>query len=146
MLRTTISKTMSTFRQSLDSYDDRPTAMTRYLKHYGWHFNKALFEYAASLMYKGNEEHVEPCTKQKVDELLKRYGVEVKNNILHDAAYVATKCKADNLGGSVPDEHHMVLYVKETLDDADGPDGMAMAMWYAKMCRAGIGIDWEDML
>ena len=137
-------------RQSLDSYDDRPLAMKRYLKHYGWHFNKAMYEYAASLMFKkgkdGKEERVEPYTKQQIDELLEGYGVDVRNNILHDAAYVATKCKADNLGSSVPDEHHLALYVKDTLDDVDAPDGTVMAMWYAKMNRAGLGIDWEEML
>lgn len=137
-------------RESLDSYDDRPVAMKRYLKHYGWHFNRALYEYAVSLMVKkskdGREERVEPYTKQQIDELLEGYGVDVKNNILHDAAYVATMCKADYLGSSVTDEHHLALFVRDTLDDADAADGAVMAAWYAKMCRAGIGIDWEDVL
>lgn len=138
-------------RQSLDSYDDRPPAMTRYLKHYGWHFNRKLYEYAASLMSGKGEEEKEkeedpPFTKKQVDDLLAKYGVAVQNHILHDAEYVAMMCRSDYLGRSVPDERFLAYYVRDTLDDADAPDGAVMVQWYAKMCRAGIGIDWDEML
>ena len=46
-------------RPSLDSFDSMPTYMRKYLQNYGWHFNKALYEYAVSLMRKDNSK-IEP--------------------------------------------------------------------------------------
>lgn len=92
------------------------------------------------------ERPVKPFAKQAVDELLKKYDVEVQNNILHDAAYVATMCRADYLGSSIPDEQHLALFIKDTLDDPDAPDGTPMTRWYATMVRAGIPVEWSEML
>lgn len=138
-------------REPLDIRDRRPEEMEAYLSHFGWHFNKKMCEFAVSLMKKmnpstGKKERIEPISKEKVDELLTRYGIKLENNVLYDYVYCTNQCKADTFKSSVPDEAHMALYIKDMIDDPDAPDGMAMCMWYAKMNRAGEPVEWDEML
>lgn len=137
-------------RKSLTQYDEYPTAMLDYLRHYGPHFNKKLCEFAVSNMYKigtdGKKRKIVPYTKEKVDQLISAYGVIIENSQLHDATYVANMCKADFLGTSILDERHLVLYIKDVLDDIDATDGLVFNRFYADMCYTGIAIDWEEML
>jgi len=56
-------------RAALDSYDDMPKYMRKYLQNYGWHFNKALCQYAVSLMKKGGKP-LEALTKEYIDKAL----------------------------------------------------------------------------
>ena len=138
-------------REPLDIRDRRPEEMEAYLSHFGCHFNKKMCEFAVSLMKKmnpqtGKKERIEPISKEKVDELLARYGIKLENNVLYDYVYWANQCKADTFKSSVPDEAHMALYIKDMVDDPDAPDGMAMCMWYAKMNRAGEPVEWDEML
>lgn len=132
-------------RQSLDLYDERPKAMTNYLKYNGWHFNKKTFEFAVSKMKK-NGQTINPLSKEKVDELLKKYGIQLNNNELYDHVYVSAMCQADFLGSSITDEMHLALYIKDVIDDEDAYDGIVFNRWYADMCKKGIPIDWEEML
>lgn len=138
-------------REPLDIRDKRPEEMEAYLSHYGWNFNKKLCDFAVSLMKKTNQatdkkERIEPIPKEKVDELLLKYGLKLENNVLYNYVYWANQGKADLLKSSVPDEQHLALYIKDMVDDPDAPDGMAMCMWYAKMNRAGEPIEWDEML
>ena len=138
-------------REPLDIRDKRPEEMEAYLSNFGWHFNKKMCEFAVSLMKKlnpstGKKERIEPISKEKVDELLTRYGIKLENNVLYDYVYVANMGKADYLKSSVADDARLALYVKDTIDDFDAPDGMVMCMWYAKMCRAGEPVEWDEML
>ena len=55
-------------------------------------------------------------------------------------------CKADFLKSSVPNEQYQALYVKDTIDDPDAPDGTTMRRWYVTMIAAGIPIEWDEML
>lgn len=137
----------------LDMYLPRTPEMNAYLYAHGWHFNEKMEKFAASLMTKRNpstekEEQIDEYSKEHVDEMLKRYGVEVKrkNKSLWDYVYIANDCQANCLKSSVPDEQHLALHIKDMIDDVDAPDGMIFAMWYAKMNRAGIPIPWEAML
>lgn len=130
-------------------YDDYPEAMLIYMRHYGPHFNRKLYEFAVGRMTKeedGKEQKVKPYTKKDIDEILSLEGIELKNNQLYDAAYVATMCKADFLGSSIKDEKHLALYVKDVIDDIDAEDGIVFNRWYADMSYSGIAIDWETML
>lgn len=125
--------------------------MKAYLSNFGWHFNKKMCDFAVSLMKKVNsatnkKERIDPITKDKVDELLTRYGIKLDNNALYDYIYVANMCKADFLKSSVPDEQHLALYIKDTIDDPDAPDGTTMRRWYATMIAAGEPIEWDEML
>ena len=120
--------------------------MKSYLRNYGWHFNKKAYEYAVSLMRTRNKERMKPISKEDFDAEMKKYAITLENDVLYDGAYVRCMGKSDLLGSSIPNDQYLAIYVKDVIDDADAPDGMVFAQWYAKMERSGIGIDWEDML
>ena len=126
----------------LDTYDDRPSSMKRYLKYYGPHFNKKLCQFAVSKMNHGKE----PVQKEKVSEILQRNGVILKNNELYDFVYVYNMGNNDFIGSSIIDETHLALYVKDVIDDKDGYDGIVFNRWYADTVTQGIPIEWDDML
>lgn len=129
----------------LDIYDDMPKYMKKYLQNYGWHFNKALCDYATSLMYK-NGKKIEPLSKEFVDKLLSDNNVKLSKNIGHDYVFVANMCKADYYGSSIIDEKHFALYIKDTIDDEDAGDGTTMRRWYATMIACGLMIDWQEVI
>lgn len=136
-------------RVNFTQFDEMPEAMVAYMRHYGPHFNRKLFEFAVSLMAKesnGKKVKVTPYTKDQVKNMLESNGVTLSNDQLYDSSYVANMCKADFLGTSVPDERHLAMYVKDVIDDPDGYDGIVFNRWYADMCYTGIAIDWEEML
>lgn len=136
-------------RTNLTQYDEIPQAMVAYLRHYGPHFNKRLFEFAIShmtMMENGREVKLRPYTKEEYKSILAKYGITLKNDQLYDGQYVACMCRADFIGSSIPDEAHLAKYVKDVIDDVDGYDGIVFNRWYADMCYTGIAIDWEDML
>ena len=133
----------------LTQYDIKPEGMINYLRYNGPHFNKKLLDFAVSKMTKkvGNtEQKIIPVVKEKIDTMLKQYGIELKNNQLYDYLYVANMCKADFLGSSIADERHMALYVKDVIDDDDAYDGIVFNRWYSDMCRKGIIVNWEEMI
>ena len=135
----------------LDIYDDMPRAMQAYISNYGWNFNKRACEYAVSLMRKkggGSEEGepIEPWTKEQVDKLLKKYGLQLENDVLHNATYVCNMALADYYKSSIPDEVHLAMYVKDVLDDVDGTDEMPFRSWVQKMLALRKPIEWEDMM
>lgn len=138
-------------RVNFTSYDEYPEAMLVYMRNYGPHFNRKLFEFAISKMKIYDESRdttkkSNPISKQDVDNILRNYSINLKNNQLYDAAYVANMCKADFFGSSITDEKHMALYIKDVIDDVDAIDGMVFNRWYADMSYMGIAIDWEEML
>ena len=136
-------------RDNFTRYDEYPEAMLAYLRNYGPHFNRKLYEFATDKMmkvYEGKKKKIVPYKKEDVDTIMKNYGIEVNNAQLYDCAYVASMCKADFLGSSVIDDRHLAIYVKDVIDDVDAPDGLVFNRWYADMCYMGIAIDWEEML
>lgn len=132
-------------RLSLDIYDTRPEAMTAYLRYYGWHFNRKMFDFAVSKMYKNNVP-IQPLQKDRIDTLLKSQNIVLKNNQLYDYVYVANMCKADFMGSSIVDEEHLAKYIRDVIDDEDAYDGIIFNRWYADMCKKGIPINWEEMI
>ena len=131
----------------LDNKQRFPSGMESYLELNGWHFNKKMCEWASSKMYKrlnGNKEFITPYSFQSFEQLLKQY--DVKLEISYDAVYIANMCKADFLGSSIPDEQHLIKYVKDVLDDADNYDRMPFTRFYADCIGQGISIPWEDLL
>lgn len=137
-------------RENFTAYETMPEDLAIYLSHYGPHFNRHAFNFAVSNMYKtddtGKEESIKPYTKKEVDDLINSYNIKIKNNHLYDAAYVANMCKADYLDDSVPTEAHLVKYIKNTLDDPDGMEGLTFNRWIADMKWLGIPIPWEEFL
>ena len=132
-------------KPALDIYDDMPKYMRKYLQHYGWHFNKALCDYAISLMKKGGKK-LEPLTKEYVDKVLQQNNITLSKNIGCDYIFVANMCKADYYGSSIVDEKHFALYIKDTIEDEDAADGTTMRRWYATMVANGQMVDWEDFI
>ena len=136
-------------RDNFTRYDEYPEAMLIYLRNYGPHFNRKLFEFAVNKMTKwidGKEQNIVPFTKENVDNILTNNGISVKNGQLYVCAYVANMCKADFLGSSIIDERHLAMYIKDVIDDIDAPDGLVFNRFYADCCYKGIAIDWEEML
>lgn len=116
------------------------------LKVVGPHFNKKCCDFAVSQMYKDEDEEFKPFEKGEVEELLRAYGVKVKYAQLEDTTYVANMCKADYFEGSVPTKQHVAMYIKETLDDPDGCEGLVFNRWIGDMKWLGIAIPWYDFI
>ena len=136
----------------LDIYDDyRPKAMTAYLRHNGWNFDKKAYEYAVKGMRKinpatGKKERIEDPTKEKVDEILKRYGIVLEHNKGYNYLYAFAMGMSDYYKSSIPDEQHLALYVKDVIDDPDNKGGNVFRKWYADCIAKGDPVDWEDLL
>ncbi len=134
----------------LTQYIPRPHAMTAYLRHYGPHFNSNLVEFAVRKMKKkdssGKIKRITPWTKEDVEALLTEADMELENDNIHDAVYVANMCKADYLGSSIEDKEHVARYIKDTLDDDDAAEGEVFECFLAKCDRRGVTVDWEDMI
>ena len=133
----------------LDSYASYPSGMEEYLSNYGWHFSKAMCDWAVSNMYtteNNKRKYIEPITKSKLDEMLKRYSVKLQNDNGYDAVYVANMCKADYLGKSVKGEEGLIQFIIDTIEDPDGYDGMVFTRFYADCIGSGNPIIWEEML
>ena len=136
-------------RTNFTQYEEYPKAMLIYMRNFGPHFNRKLFEFAVSKMVKkvnGEKRKITPYTKEEVETILSMHGIQLDRNQLYDAAYVANMCKADFLGSSITDENHLAKYVKDVIDDVDADDGIVFNRWYADMSYTGIAIDWEAML
>lgn len=133
----------------LDSKDSFPTGMKQYLSYYGWHFSKAMCDWAVSMMYKRNaankKEYIQPLTKEQVNTLLNNQNIKI-NDSTYDYVYIANMCKADFLGSSIADDKHWALYVKDVIDDQDSYEEMPFTRFYADCIGKGIPIYWEDML
>ena len=133
-------------RENFTAYEVMPEDLAIYMSHNGPHFNKACCEFAVKQMFVNEDEEFTPFNKQQVDGFLQSYGVKVKNNKLYDAVYVANMCKADYFGDSVPTEQHLAKYIKNTLDDPDGIDGLTFNRWIADMKWLGIPIPWDEFI
>ena len=133
-------------RENFTAYETMPEDLAIYMSHNGPHFNKYACKFAVDQMYKDEDEEFKPFTKEQVDGFLQSYKVKVKNNHLYDAVYVANMCKADYLGSSVPTEEHVAKYIKDTIDDPDGAEGLVFNRWIADMKWLGIPIPWEEFL
>lgn len=124
-------------REDFTDYDIKPEGFVNYLRYYGPHFNKKLCELACDYLLKHD------YTKEKVDQLLKAYGIELKDAKLHDAVYVANWCKSVFYGSSILDEKHLALFLKDIFEKEGD---LVFNRWYADMAKKGIPIEWEDMI
>ena len=137
-------------RENFTAYEVLPEDLLIYLSHNGPHFNKKCCEFAVSKMYKededGEEEEITPITKKEVDAMLSAYNIKVKHNKLYDAVYVANMGKADYLGSSIINEEYLAKFIKDTLDDPDGAEGLTFNRWIADMKWVGEPIPWDEFL
>ena len=137
-------------KENLTAYEIIPEDLSIYLSHNGPHFNKKCCDFAVSLMYKtddkGEETEIKTFSKQEVEEILKTYNVKVKYAQLEDITYVANMCNADYFESSVPTKKHLALYIKETIDDPDGCEGLVFNRWISDMKWLGVAIPWDEFL
>lgn len=132
--------------QDIERVQKDPSGFDEYMATYGGHFSKKMCEWAVSMMKGDDGKRIEPWTKEQVDDMLKRYGVELDNDKGYDKVYVANMCKADFYEDSVPDEQHVARYVKDLLDDPDGYDELVFNRFMMDCMGKDIPIMWEDML
>lgn len=128
-----------------------PEEMENYLAFYGYHFNKKLCDFAVSHMMRDDKttgalKKITPITMEELKPLLEKNKVDVENNAVYDALYIANMVKADFLGSSVEDEAHLAKYVEDVICDADGYDGMVFNRFVADCYGSGKAIFWDMML
>lgn len=137
-------------RENFTAYEVMPEDLAIYMSHNGPHFNSRCCEFAVENMYKkdaaGREVPIKKISKEEVDTLLSKYNIKLKNAKLHDCCYVANMCKADYYGSSIPTNEYLAKYVKDTLDDPDGMEGLVFNRWIADMKWIGIPIPWEEFI
>lgn len=137
---------MKRTRTPLDTYDIIPEEQRAYLLNYGKHFNRKAYEYAVGQMTNAKGEKMTPEPKETIEAKLKEHGITLENNTLYDAAFVFEMAKSDFMGSSLEDEKHLLLYVKDLIDDPDQADGFIFNRWYADQVNKGEPIEWGDLL
>ena len=129
---------------------DIPEDMKTYLSYYGMNFSKKLYEFAVSNMRResadGKMEKVKPMSADELKSLLSKYKIEIENNDLYNALYLAAMAKADYWGSSIEDEEHLAKYIEDTLCDVDAAEGQVFARYLADCSVGGCIIYWEDMI
>lgn len=120
--------------------------MEQYLETYGWHFSKAMCEWAVSGMKDRTGARVQKIDKESLRTLLQRHGIVLENDLGYDAVYAYCMARADYWGSSITDDAHLVKFVKDYLDDPDGYDGLPFTRFYADCVGRGNPIQWDDML
>lgn len=135
-----------TTMERLDSRTQYPSAMEEYLAEYGFHFNKKLFEFATEAMRDRNGNKIKAWDKEKVETFLRNYGVNLKNDMGHDATYVLAMAQADYWGSSITDEQHLALFVRDYIDDVDAAPTKTFDRFYIDCVAKGVPIFWDEML
>jgi hypothetical protein len=129
---------------------DIPEDMKTYLSYYGMNFSKKLYEFAVSNMRRetadGKMEKVKPMTADELKTLLSKHKIEIENNDLYNALYLAAMVKSDYWGSSIEDEEHLAKYIEDTLCDVDAAEGQVFARYLADCSVGGCIIYWEDMI
>lgn len=131
----------------LDYYDILPKGMDAYLASHGRHFSKPMLEWAVSMMRDRNGNKMQLTDKKKIDEVMRVNGVVInRTDGYYDSTYVWHMARADYFGSSIMDDMHLVLFVKDYIDDIDGNPTRAFDEFYINCCAKGIDIPWADMI
>ena len=127
--------------ERLDMYSRMPSGLQEYIESNGPHFNRKLCEWAVSKMIvkddSGKEKKLEAWTQDEVEELLKKYGVQIKNDKGYDVCYIANMFKADFFKKSITDEAHLCIHIKCYQDDVDGDPCRAFDEFFWTEIHAG---------
>lgn len=137
---------MKKARISLDLFVDMPREMKKYLKNYGYHFNKKAYEYAVKNMYKQGGAKVETIEKEKVQEMFKKHNITLENDNMYDSTYLYAMAQADFVGKAFNDEKTILMWIKCVIDDEDQSDGFIFNRWIADCMFNGIGIEWDELV
>lgn len=127
------------------SNDSKVSDMQEYLSKYGWHFSPKAVEYATSKMIT-KEGPLVPITLDKYKSMLTKHNVKIDTKYSYDALYIANMALADFYGSSLKDELHLILFVKDYLEDPDGNDELPFKRWHCSELSDGKTIDWSHLL
>ena len=132
----------------LDTYEDifLPLEMRSYLRAYGFNFSKKACEWAVSQMRGRNKEKIEFKDKEKVYEILKKYGITLEHDNGYNGTYAFHMGTSDYLKSSIPDEQRLAMYVKDVIDDPDNEGGNVFRKFLADCDAKGIAVEWADIL
>lgn len=128
-----------------------PQDMAQYMSYYGAHFNKNLYEFATRMMRKedkvtGKPSKVAAPTMQELKTLLDKHKIEIDDNSIYDALYLAAMVKADFWGSAIEDDEHMARYIEDVICDIDGYEGIVFCRFLADCSAKGISIYWDLMI
>lgn len=129
----------------LDYFDIKPAGMEAYLRNYGYHFSKKMYEWAVSMMKDRNKQPVKTMEQDEFKTLLANNGINVEFQG-YDGPYVYAMAKADFFGSSLPNEMSVLKFVSDYLGDPDGYESVAFNRFYADTIAKGIAIIWEDVI
>lgn len=129
----------------LDIYEKKPAGMERYLSAYGWHFSKAMAQWAISQMKDINGSKMTMTDKATIETQMKANGMEVESQA-YDIVYVYAMAKADYFGSSITSEMQLETFVKDYINDEDGYDEKPFTRFYADCVAKGKPIIWSDMI
>lgn len=138
-------------KPALDSYSYIPEEMRAYLRNYGMSFSKRACEWAVSQMKRKNAvsdkiEKIEAYNKEQTEELLKKHGIKLENNIGYNHVYVLNMALADFWKSSIKDEKDLAQYVKDVIDDIDDVPENVFRRFIYSLEGKGIPLAWEDWL
>ena len=129
---------------------DIPEDMKTYLSYYGMNFSKKLYVFAVSNLRResvdGILENVNLMIVVFLCFFLSKHKIEIENNDLYNALYLAAMVKADYWGSSIEDEEHLAKYIEDTLCDVDAAEGQVLARYLADCSVGGCIIYWESMI
>lgn len=129
---------------------DIPEEMKNYLSYYGMNFSKRLYEFAVKNMRRegadGKLEKVKPMSVEELKALASKYKIEIENNDIYNALYLAAMVRADYYGSSIEDEEHLARYIEDTLCDVDAEEGQTFARFLADCSLKGCIIHWDEMI
>lgn len=129
----------------LDIYEPKPAGMEKYLANYGWHFSRAMAEWAVGMMRDKKGEPVQICKLDAIKDMFSRFNIQ-QELIAYDAVYVCAMAMADFWGSSITTEQQLAQFVADYLGDPDGYDGMPFTRFYADVLSQGRPVLWEEML
>lgn len=129
---------------------DIPEEMKNYLSYYGMNFSPKLYQFAVSNMRRedatGKMEKVKPMSVDEFRALMEKHKVDISNNDLYNAMYIASMVKADFYGSSIEDEEHLAKYVEDVICDVDAAEGQIFARYLADCMVHGCVIYWDEMV
>lgn len=133
--------------RSFDTWDNVPNDMRVYLQNYGFNFSENMCKWAVSMM-KDKNGKVNPIGKDKFNELMTKYGIELKNDNGFNGVYTLNMAKSDYYGSSIQNEQQLALFVKDFIDDLDADVGSEKPFrYFFAMCMGkGVVINWGEML
>ena len=133
-------------RTPLDSYDEIPADLRNYLANYGKHFNEKLCTFAVKQMRDKEGKRVGIIKKDVLSAKLKENSITIENDVMHDSVFVYCMALSDFYGSSIADEKHLLMYVKDLIDDPDQADGFIFGRFMSDCIGKGLPIDWSEMI